>query len=268
MRIPGHGEIRCNLDLFMVLYMLMEERLSTVNIRICASSMEHPDRHLKMSAYFSHVFDTFTELCGDRKSVEDTAVICGLARLDGYKTVVVSFQGDLSVDPPKLPGPEGYRKCIRLAQLAEDFKKPVIFIFDLPVSSVSAEPEQEMLVKAVGEYLEAASSLRVPTIGIIICKNTTTSAIDICAADRIIILENGNNINSCPQIQNLLDLGIVNEIVKDTEGSFEETSKSLRAVVLKDLSILCQIQADTLVCQRRNKLQRQYLQLDVSRGVL
>ena len=93
--------------------------------------MNRQNYDLQVADYIDLVFDTFLELHGDRKSGDDSAVIGGLARLDGDKVVVVGYQRIRSVEMPKAPGPEGYRKCSRLIRLAEAFSKPVIIFIDI-----------------------------------------------------------------------------------------------------------------------------------------
>jgi len=93
--------------------------------------MEQNIRDRQIIDYINLIFDTFMELHGDRRSGDDRAVIGGLARVDGYEVAVIGYQMDESSEPFRVPGPAGYRKCLRLMKLVEIFSKPVILFLSL-----------------------------------------------------------------------------------------------------------------------------------------
>ena len=243
--------------------------------------MEYQIRDPHIVNYISLIFDSFTELHGDRRSGDDRLVTGGLARLNGHKVAVVCYQSDLSVDPPEVPGPEGHRKCLRLMQLAETFNKPLILLIDMPAVCPSPASNQELVNEAIAHNLEKMSSLMTPVIGIIMNEHSATTAIEMCAADRVIIFEDvsysisltdktlvSNTDNAIPYLkaQDLLNLNIVHRIVKGAEEDESDFAANLmRQVILEELFQLRQVPLDTLVQERLNRLQYQLLDLNVSK---
>ena len=243
--------------------------------------MDYQTQELQATDYTDIIFDTFMELCGDRRSGDDTAVIGGLARLSGYKVVAVVYQRDLSVDPPKIPGPEGYRKCSRLIQLAEAFNKPVILLFGIATVPLLSASEQQRINEAIAHNLEEMSSLMTPIIGVIMNENSAPTAINMCVADRVIMFQDTSYSNlltdkalesgvdtavSCLKAQDLLDLNIVHKVVKGAwEGDLGAAASSLREAILEELLQLRQIRPETLVQQRLRRFQYQFLHIEASR---
>lgn len=225
--------------------------------------------------YIDLIFDTFLELHGDRKSGDDRAVIGGLARLNGYKVVVIGYQRDRSVKTSKAPGPEGYRKCSRLVRLAEAFNKPVILLIDIPAGTSSPASGQQWVDEAVTRYLEEMSCLMTPIIAIV-----TDESIDMCAADRVLMIEGvGHSVLSLDETstsgvdteplrsdtQDLLNLDVVYRMVKGTlEGDLESTANKLKEAILEELRRLTQMNPNALVQQRLHRLQYQFLHFGTS----
>jgi len=220
-----------------------------------------------LSDYISLIFDTFTELRGDRKSGDDRFVIGGLARLGEYKVVVIGYRGDGSLEMPGAPGPSGYRKCSRLLRLAETFGKPVIVFINIPVSALLPAPEQQQIDEAAARSLEEMSCLKTPVIGVVIGKSIAGAAMDLCAVDRALMLEDAGCEDAANDTdtkslyinaQDLLALKVVHRTVKGSPvGELESTANALKEAISEELRQLSQIHLETLVRQRLERLQGQ-----------
>lgn len=238
--------------------------------------MEQHIRDRRIIDYIKLVFDTFMELHGDRKSGDDKAVIGGLARVDGYKVAVIGYQMDESSEPFKVPGPAGYRKCLRLMKLVEVFSKPVILFFDILSVPPLPASEQQRIGEAIARNLEATSQMMTPIIGIIMGEQSAVTAMEICAVDRVIMLEGVRPVESSAsvadtaparlEVKDLLDLGIVHRTLKvSSHGDLETDANALRGVILEELSQLSQVCPQELAQRRLHRLQYEFLSFDISR---
>lgn len=240
--------------------------------------MEQHIRDRRIIDYIKLVFDTFMELHGDRKSGDDKAVIGGLARVDGYKVAVIGYQMDESSEPFKVPGPAGYRKCLRLMKLVEVFSKPVILFFDILSVPPLPASEQQRIGEAIARNLEATSQMMTPIIGIIMGEQSAVTAMEICAVDRVIMLEGVRPVESSAsvadtaparlEVKDLLDLGIVHRTLKvSSHGDLETDANALRGVILEELFQLSQVCPQELAQRRLHRLQYEFLSFDISRAV-
>ncbi len=237
--------------------------------------MEQDTGDRQIIDYISLIFDTFMELHGDRKSGDDKAVICGLARVDGYKVAVIGYQMDRSVEPFRVPGPAGYRKCLRLVRLVEVFSKPVIVFFDIPSVPPLPASEQQRVDEAIARNLEEMSQMMMPIIGIIMGEQSAVTAIEICPVDRSIMLEGVKPVESVAdtaparsKVKYLLDLDIVNRTLKvSPNGDLETDANALRGVILEELFQLSQVCPQELAQRRLHRLQNEFLSFDISGAV-
>jgi acetyl-CoA carboxylase carboxyl transferase subunit alpha len=239
--------------------------------------MSHQIHSSRIASYIDLIFDTFLELQGDRKSGDDENVVGGLARLNGYKVVVVGYQKDEVADTSGILRPEGYRKCSRLIRLAEDFGKPVILFVDVLGMDSSPSLEQQQINEASARNLEEMSSVMTPVISIVMGGSCGITAIDMCAADRVLMLEDASrsvgtstdvagNDSLYLKTQDLLDLNIVHRIVsKSLEDKSESVANSMRTAILEEFRRLTQIDPEVLVQQRLHRLQYQFLTPGTSR---
>ena len=229
--------------------------------------MKQKIRDRQIIDYINLIFDTFMELHGDRKSGDDRAVIGGLARVDGYKVAVIGYQMDESSEPFKAPDPAGYRKCLRLMKLVEVFSKPVILFFHIPSVPSLPASEQQRVDEAIARNLEEMSQMMTPIIGIIIGEQSAVTAIEICAVDRVIMLEGFKPVESgadtAParlKVKDLLDLDIVHRALKvSSNGDLETDANALREVILEELSQLSQTSLQELAHRRLHRLQYKFL---------
>ena len=240
----------------------LKEQRSQSNMEIKIGCQNHNSR---IADYIDLIFDTFLELHGDRRSGDDKTVIGGLARLDEHKVVVIGYQRGRTA---KAPDTKGYRKSSRLMQLAEAFGKPVILFIDVPTPVPLSESEQQ-IDEAIAHSIEDMSCLITPVIGIIAGESTGISAVDACAADRVLMLENASccmpsfdgahGIQPCLKAQDLQDLNVVNRIVKEPSADDPKSTANMREAILEELYQLTQVHPEVLVKKRLHKLQFQFM---------
>lgn len=153
----------------------------------------HPDRpHFKH--YLSSLVTDFTPLAGDRSFGEDQAIVGGFARFRGRSIMILGHEkGDDTEERVKhnfgYARPEGYRKAVRLMQLADRFKIPVITLVDTPGAHPGIGAEERGQAEAIARSIETCLSLKVPMISVIVGEGGSGGAIAIAAADRILMLE-------------------------------------------------------------------------------
>jgi acetyl-CoA carboxylase carboxyl transferase subunit alpha len=237
--------------------------------------MNRQSHDSEIADYIDLIFDSFLELRGDRKSGDDRTVAGGLARLNGYKVVFIGYQRDT-----RPPGPEGYRKCLRLIRLAEAFNKPVIVFINIPVAVPLPALEQQRVDEAIARNLEEMSCLMTPIISVIIGESNEIAAVDMCVADRVLMLEgascsvplvggvSANGVDTaslCLKAQDLLELNIIHRMVKGaSKTDLECAANELKEAILEELRRLTQIRAEALVQQRLDRLQHQFLDFGTS----
>lgn len=247
----------------------------------------HPERPYTLD-YLTHSFDEFIELHGDRCYRDDPAIVGGLARIGGYKVVVVGHQKGRDTKSNLyrnfgMPNPEGYRKARRLFELAEKFQRPVITFLDTPGAFPGIEAEERGQAEAIARNLFVMAQLQVPVIVIIIGEGASGGALGIGVGDRILMLENGWYSviapESCSSIlwrswdykeqaaealqlcaYDLVRHGIIDRVVPEPTGGAHRDPETmfgiLRQVVLEELPPLCALPPDELVRRRHEKFLR------------
>ena len=233
----------------------------------------------QIADYIDLIFDTFLELHGDRKSGDDETVIGGLARLDEYKIVIVGYQRGRAVGTPRAPDARGYRKSSRLIRLAQAFNKPVILLIDVS-EPVSLSASEQQINEAMARNLEEMSCLMTPIVGIITGESTGIGAMDICAADRVLMLESasccissfdgvaadGVDSDLCLKAQELQGLNVVDRVVEESSSADPQpVANMLRRAISEELDQLTQVHPETLVQQRLHRLQYQFLNFGVAK---
>jgi len=141
------------------------------------------------------MMDDFVELHGDRLFGDDTAIVAGLARIDGRRVAVVGQQKGADTDENiqrnfGMPHPEGYRKAMRIMELAERFGLPVITFVDVPGAHPGPESEERGIAEAIARSIGLMSRLRTPIVTVITGEGGSGGAIAIAVGDVIIALEN------------------------------------------------------------------------------
>ena len=159
-----------------------------------AQVARHPERpHFKN--YLAGIADDFLPLAGDRAFADDPAIVGGLARLDGRRVMLIGHEtGDDTASRLKhnfgMAKPEGYRKAIRLMQLADQFGLPVVSLVDTPGAFPGVEAEERGQAEAIARSTEACLSLKVPMIAAIVGEGGSGGAVAIAAANRVLMFEN------------------------------------------------------------------------------
>ena len=155
----------------------------------------HPKRPYSLD-YIELIFTDFQELHGDRRFSEDAAIVGGPAFLDGEPVMVIGQQkGRNTKDNLKrnfgCPHPEGYRKAMRLMEMAEKFKMPIVTFVDTPGAYPGIGAEERHVAEAIAVNIRDMSHLKVPIVTIVIGEGGSGGALGIAVADEVMILENG-----------------------------------------------------------------------------
>ncbi len=139
--------------------------------------------------YIRRLTTDFVELHGDRLHGDDEAVVGGIGSLAGQSVIIIGEERSRPADPETRgrPGPEGFRKALRLASLAAGFRLPIITLIDTPGALADAETEGRGLAFAIGRCLRTFSVLPVPVVAAVIGEGTSGAAIALAPADRVVM---------------------------------------------------------------------------------
>ncbi|MBN1606114.1 MAG: acetyl-CoA carboxylase carboxyltransferase subunit alpha [Polyangiaceae bacterium] len=205
----------------------------------------HPSRPYTLD-YVARLFTDWLELHGDRRYADDAALVTGLARYHGRSVVVVGHQkGRTTKDNVArnfgMPNPEGYRKAIRMYELADRFGLPVITFVDTPGAYPGIGAEERGQAEAIAASLETMSRLGVPAVAVVTGEGGSGGALALGVANRVLVLEFGFysviSPEGCAAIlwkdsqmaplaaaslkitaPHLLELGVVDEVVAEPAG--------------------------------------------------
>ena len=153
----------------------------------------HPDRPYTLD-YINLMTEEFLELHGDRRFADDKAIIGGLASIKGTPVVIIGHQKGRGTKERiwrnfGQPHPEGYRKALRLMQMAEKFKRPVLNLIDTPGAYPGIGAEERGQGEAIATNLMHMSRLRVPIVSVVIGEGGSGGALALSVADRLYMLE-------------------------------------------------------------------------------
>jgi acetyl-CoA carboxylase carboxyl transferase subunit alpha len=154
----------------------------------------HPRRPYTLD-YIERMFTGFTELHGDRHFADDPAIVAGLADLDGRPVLVIGQQKGRDTKENLyrrfgMPGPEGYRKALRLMKTAERFRVPVVTLVDTPGAYPGLGAEERGQAEAIAVNLREMARLQVPIVTVVIGEGGSGGALAIAVADVVLMLEN------------------------------------------------------------------------------
>ena len=232
----------------------------------------HPNRPYTLD-YIARIFTDFVELHGDRRFGEDAAIVAGLATLRGRSVMVLGHQkGRGAKDNVKrnfgMPHPEGYRKALRLYEMASRFGLPILTLIDTPGAYPGIGAEERGQSEAIGACLAAMARARVPIIATIIGEGGSGGALALGVANRVLVMEYGTysviTPEGCASIlwkdgskadeaaarmkmtaPDLLRLGIVDRVVDEPAGGAHQDPDAAARLVetaiadtLKDLDAL------------------------------
>ncbi|HJO35195.1 MAG: acetyl-CoA carboxylase carboxyltransferase subunit alpha [Pseudomonadota bacterium] len=153
----------------------------------------HPHRPYTLD-YTAEIFDGFEELHGDRAFADDPAIVGGLAELEGRPVMLIGHQKGRDTKEKVarnfgMPKPEGYRKALRLMQLAERFALPVLTFIDTPGAYPGIGAEERGQSEAIARNLFVMSRLRTPIIATVIGEGGSGGALAIGVGDRVAMLQ-------------------------------------------------------------------------------
>ena len=153
----------------------------------------HPLRPYSMD-YIPRIFTEFDELHGDRHFADDNAIVGGIARLEGQPVMVIGQEKGRSVKDKVrrnfgMPKPEGYRKALRLMEMAERFKLPVITLIDTPGAYPGIDSEERGISEAIARNLAVMSHLSTPIICVVIGEGSSGGALGIGVGDHLAMLQ-------------------------------------------------------------------------------
>ncbi len=238
--------------------------------------------------YINILFEEWTEIHGDREFADDPAIVAGLARFHGQACVVIGHQKGRDTKQKVMrnfgmPKPEGYRKALRLMQLAAKFRRPIFTLVDTPGAYPGMDAEERGQAEAIARNLREMARLPVPIIVTITGEGGSGGALAIAVGDRVNMLENSIysviSPEGCASIMwrdaaraedaanalkitahDLLGMGIVDEIVPEPEGGAhcdpEGAARMLEPVLARSLETLMPVPAETLLRERYAKFRR------------
>ena len=249
-----------------------------------AQVARHPERpHFK--DYVAGLAEDFMPLAGDRSFADDPAILGGLARIAGHRVMLIGHEkGDDTASRLKhnfgMAKPEGYRKAIRLMQLAGRFGLPVVSLVDTPGAFPGVQAEERGQAEAIARSTEECLSLKVPVISVIVGEGGSGGAVAIAAANRVLMFEHAVysviSPEGCASIlwrtadkaadaaeamkitaQDLLSLGVVDRIVSEPVGGAHRDPQGaiqgLKEAILEELSGCSALGGEELLKQRRAK---------------
>lgn len=247
----------------------------------------HPKRPYSLD-YIERIFTDFEELHGDRRFREDAAIVGGPAFLDGKPVMVIGQQkGRNTKDNLKrnfgCPHPEGYRKAMRLMEMAEKFKMPIITLIDTPGAYPGIGAEERHVAEAIAVNIRDMSALKVPIVTIVIGEGGSGGALGMAVADEVMILENGyysvispegcaailwKDRAAAPQAaealkfspEHLTKFGVVDQIISEPIGGahrdHDAAADKLKAAICKSLAQLQKKSVTKLLEDRYKRFRR------------
>ena len=153
----------------------------------------HPLRPYSLD-YIPLVFEDFDELHGDRHFGDDKAIVGGVARLNGRPVMVIGQEKGRGVKDKVhrnfgMPKPEGYRKALRLMEMAERFNMPVVTLIDTPGAYPGIDSEERGISEAIAQNLAVMSRLRTPIICVVIGEGSSGGSLGIGVGDHLAMLQ-------------------------------------------------------------------------------
>ncbi len=256
----------------------------------------HPERPYAMDI-FTTVFTDFVEVHGDRRFSDDPAMITGFARIEGIEVCVVGQQKGRDINERRhrnfaMSKPEGYRKALRIMQMAEKFGRPIVTIIDTPGAYPGIDAEERGQAEAIAFNLREMAGLKVPIIVLVLGEGGSGGALAIGIGDRVMMMENAvysvispegcaailwKSAEKAPEAaeglkltaENLKRLGIIDEIIpepepwtmpveddKKSEAAFQRIAGSLKGSILREIKALSVLDRKRLLDERYAKYRK------------
>lgn len=271
-------------DLHARLHTLREELKSVQTAWQKTELARHPQRPQTLD-YIERLFTDFSEIHGDRTFGDDAAVICGMARFHGEEVLVIGTQKGRDMKQRVhrnfgTPHPEGYRKALRVMQVAEKFRRPIFTLVDTDGAYPGIHAEERGQAEAIAHNLREMARLEVPIIATVIGVGGSGGALAIAVADRVLMMENSVysviSPEGCAAIMwrdatkkelaaeamritatDLSELGCIDDIVPEPEGGahrdYEAAANLLDASLRKHFAELKKMTPSALVEARYKK---------------
>ena len=247
----------------------------------------HEDRP-KSKFFIDNLFEDFISLSGDRFYGEDKSVICGFAKFNSQSVLVIGQEKGDNLESRiernfGMMRPEGYRKTIRLMELADRFSIPIISFIDTPGAYPGVGAEERGQAEAIARSIECCVKLKVPTFSIIIGEGGSGGAIALASSSKVIMLENAIysviSPEGCATIlwrdpkkmldaakamklsaKDLLKLEIIDEVIPEPVGGAHRDRNlildNVRNAISKNLEEFSNMTAEEIINNRKNKFLR------------
>jgi len=244
----------------------------------------HPDRPHAIDI-IDRIMDEKYELHGDREFRDDLAIVCYIGMIDGEKCVVIGEEkGRNTKEKLKrnfgMPHPEGYRKALRVAKLAEKFDLPVLFLVDTPGAYPGIGAEERGQSEAIARNLFELSRIKTPTVSVVIGEGGSGGALAIGVADKFAMLKYSVfsviSPEGCASIlwgdaskaetatkalkisaEELKELGLIDDIIDEPiEGAhrnYDKTAQNIKKYFLDQIKELKKLDKETLLQKRFEK---------------
>ncbi len=264
---------------------LTESIFSRLSAWQVAQIARHPQRPYTLD-YIARIFTDFEELHGERYIADDTAVICGIGRLDDDAVALIGHQKGRDTKERLrrnygMPRPEGYRKALRIMQLAERFKLPLLTFIDTPGAYPGIDAEERGQSEAIARNLLVMSELKTPVIATVIGEGGSGGALAIGVGDRLLMLQysiysvispegcasilwkSADKAEEAAQAMGITaarlnELGLINRIIKEPLGGahrdFDDMSARIKSALMEELAQLKQIRLPELITERQTRL--------------
>ena len=239
----------------------------------------------KAEFYISSIFENFQQVAGDRNFGEDDAAITGFAKINGESVLVIGQEkGNDTQSRIKrnfgMMRPEGYRKTIRLMNLANKFNIPIISFIDTPGAYPGVGAEERGQAEAIAKSIECCMELKVPTIAIIIGEGGSGGAIALASSNKVLMLENAIysviSPEGCATIlwrdpkkmldaakamklsaKDLVKLKVIDEIIEEPLGGAHRDRdiilNNVRETLKKNLNYFDELSSEEIMSERKNK---------------
>jgi acetyl-CoA carboxylase carboxyl transferase subunit alpha len=236
--------------------------------------------------YIQRICTEFDELSGDRAFADDKAIVGGLAKIEGQPVMIIGHQkGRDTKEKIKrnfgMPKPEGYRKALRLMEMAERFNLPIITLIDTPGAYPGVGAEERGQSEAIARNLKVMSGLKVPIICTVIGEGGSGGALAIGVGDRVNMLQYSTysvispegcasilwkSAEKAPQAAEAMgvsagkikELGLINQIVNEPLGGahrdYDGMAANLKATLKQQLAQLGSLSTEELLAQRYERL--------------
>jgi len=247
----------------------------------------HPSRPYTLD-FIKHMADDFIELHGDRLYADDAAIVAGLARIGERQMVVIGHEKGRTTKEKiernfGMAHPDGFRKALRVMQMATKFKMPIVTFIDSSGAYPGIGAEERGISESIARNMKEMALLPVPIICVITGEGMSGGAIAIALGDRVLIMENAvystitpegcasilwRDSSKAPQAaeslkvsaKDLIQLGVVDEIIEEPLGgahrNHKEAAENVKSAILRHLAELDKLPSEELTQMRIDKFAR------------